>query len=289
MSQKPKVTPEDLKDVLSKLQDADLDVVIVGGQAINLWAFYYASECAELSEWEPFSSEDLDFFGGRLEATLCHEILGGTVNLNRDFDPSPNAGVVVVDWSDRKLRIDFLATVFGLNEAEISRTARVFVGTQELQGLQMNVLHPILCLEGKLSCLKDLPQDGRQDLKHVQMSVLILQTLLKESFKQSDPRPTLKLIERVMGGATREAGLRAWYRHGVFAEITLPLQSIKISQNEKWKNFRQTRVPQMLDNLKEKRQRYSQLMERRLDEKSGFESRKLIHPSMQIRSIKPKL
>jgi hypothetical protein len=104
------LTPEDLKDVLSQLQDAGLDAIIVGGQAVNLWAYRYSFDCP-VQKWSPFSSEDLDFFGGRVEAMLCHEVLGGQITLNRDFGPSPNAGVVLVNWSNRQLRIDVLASV----------------------------------------------------------------------------------------------------------------------------------------------------------------------------------
>lgn len=57
------LTPEDLKDVLSTLQEAGLEAIIVGGQAVNLWAYHYSLDCPELKEWLPFSSEDLDFFG----------------------------------------------------------------------------------------------------------------------------------------------------------------------------------------------------------------------------------
>jgi hypothetical protein len=34
-----KLTPEDLRDVLIALQTAELDAVLVGGQAVNLWAY----------------------------------------------------------------------------------------------------------------------------------------------------------------------------------------------------------------------------------------------------------
>jgi hypothetical protein len=175
-----KLTPKNLCEILRQLHSAQLDVVLVGGQAVNFWAELYYPKIPDLNQYLPFASEDLDFYGGRLEALSCHKILGGEVFLNKDFDPSPNTGVVLVDFLQQKLRIDFLGTIYGVSEAEIYDTAIPFLGKGELEGIDFKILHPILCLEGKLHCLRHLSQVGRQDLKHVKMSLLCLQEYLKE-------------------------------------------------------------------------------------------------------------
>jgi hypothetical protein len=275
------LTPEDLKDVLSTLQEAGLDAIIVGGQAVNLWAYRYSLDCPELKEWLPFSSEDLDFFGGRVEAMLCHEVLGGQVKLNRDFDPSPNAGVVLVNRSDRQLRIDILASVFGLNDAEISSTARTFVGLEKLSGISVKVLHPMLCLEGKLRCLRGLPQQGRQDLKHVQISILVIRQVLKEICQDADPRPGLKLLERMIGDIGREDGLYAWYKHEVYLEKAIPFDCVQELNMPQWKAFKETRLPQVFDFIQKKRQKYGKLMNR-LDSVDRPELIAFLHPTAKI-------
>lgn len=257
-----KLTPEDLRDILIELQEAGLDAVIVGGQAVNLWAIEYSQQSPLMQKLQPFASEDLDFYGGKLEAVICHDALGGDINLNKDFDPSPNAGVVLVKRDDGNLRIDILASVYGLNDAEITGTARTFKGKGKLDGLNLKVLHPVLCLEGKLRCLRGLPQSGRQDLKHVKMSMLAVHCLLQELCHQSDPRPALKMIERVLSGGLREDGLQAWSRHQLFLEGCLPYDIIRASQNEKLQKFAQVRLPQVLGQISDKRQRYWKLMTR---------------------------
>ena len=70
-----KLTPEDLKSVLSQLQQASLEAIIVGGQAVNLWAYQYCQSAPQLLQYLPFASEDLDFYGGRIEAVVCQETL----------------------------------------------------------------------------------------------------------------------------------------------------------------------------------------------------------------------
>jgi hypothetical protein len=256
------LTPIDLYDIFVALQAIGLDAIVVGGQAVNLWAFQYQEKSSRLQEYMPFASEDLDFYGGRVEAIACKEALQGQVTLNKDFDPSPNSGVVIVNRQDSVLRIDFLASVYGLNDAEISETALVFVGEAELTGLNIKVLHPVLCLEGKLKCLRGLPQIGRQDLRHVKMSVLCLNELIKDLLNYSKARPTLKLIERVLESALREDGLSAWYRYQIQVESAIPVEALNKLSDEKFQRFCQIRLPQVVEQINIKRNQYLSVMER---------------------------
>ena len=257
-----KRTPQNLKQVFTALKAAGLDAVVVGGQAVNLWAVKYSNRLAELKQYVPFASEDIDFFGGRLEAVICHEVLGGTIRLNQDFDPSPNAGVVLVEFEDGKLRIDFLSSVYGLNDREISDTAITFSGAGELSGLELKVLNPVLCLEGKLKSLNGLPQEGRQDKKHLEMSLLCVREMLVDICERESPRTGLKLIERVFGNAITEDGLKAWSNYGINIESAVPVGKIIALDEPQWQKFNQIRLPQLLLQLEEKRERYAKMIER---------------------------
>ena len=263
-----KVTPEDLRDIFINLQIASLDSIVVGGQAVNLWASKYCKRSPQLQDWLPFSSEDLDFYGGRVEVITCQEALQGRAKLNRDFDSSPNSGIVIVKRQDTELRIDFLATVYGLNDSEIVGTAIKFKGEAELVGINIKVLHPILCLEGKLKSLRGLPQQGRQDKKHLEMTILCVKEFLKDFCQlptaeiQEQLRAGLKLVERVLDSALREDGLSAWYRHGINIESAIPIDSLGELNNEKWQRFSEQRFPQLLEQITSKRNRYQAMMER---------------------------
>lgn len=257
-----KITPEDLQEIFTALQKAKLDAVVVGGQAVNLWAYKYCDRAPKLKELLPFASEDLDFYGGRLEVITCQDALQGKAKINRDFDPSPNSGLVMVNRNNLDLRIDFLASVYGLNDAEITGTALPFLGQEKLAGINIKVLHPVLCLEGKLRCLRSLPQSGRQDKKHVEMSILCIKELLKDVCTQQEPRSGLKLVERVLGSALREDGLSAWYRYSICVEDAIPIEIIQKLTNEKWHKFCERRLPQLIEQLSEKRKQYLEVMER---------------------------
>lgn len=257
-----KLTPEGLREIFIDLQSANLDAVVVGGQAVNLWAYQYYEKAPELKQYLPFASEDLDFYGGRVEAMLCQDVLGGQLNLNRDFDPSPNAGVLLVNREDRTLRIDVLASVFGLNDSEVVGSALPFIGKGILQGIQIKVLHPVLCLEGKLRCLRGLPQGGRQDLKHASMSVICVREMLRSLCTPETPRIGLKQVERVLDIALREDGLSAWYRHNLEVERAIPVEHLEHLSNEKWEKFCEIRLPQWVEQIREKRDRYVSVMKR---------------------------
>lgn len=257
-----KLTPRDLREILVKLQEASLDAVVVGGQAVNLWAFKYYENAPALKELLPFASEDLDFYGGKLEVLTCRDTLQGKATLNQDFDPSPNSGVVIVNYQERSLRIDFLASVYGLNDAEITSTALPFSGREPLTGVKIKVLHPLLCLEGKLKCLRGLPQQGRQDLKHVKMSLICVGELLKDFCQRQEPRSGLKLIERVLKDALTEDGLSAWYHHQVEIESAIPLDVLSKLTDDKWQKFCEIRLPKAIEQISVKRNHYLEVMDR---------------------------
>ena len=201
-------TPEELRAVLDALQS--VEAIIVGGQAINLWSGHYSDANAEWQQYLPFSSEDLDLFGGRIEVQSCAEALRRNgfqqlrVALAKDFDPSPNAGVILADLDDTtQLRIDILSAVYGINDAELETTAMRLLGQGPLKGMTLRVQNPILCLEGKLKALSGLPQNGRQDKKHLALSTLFVRRYLQEQCSDLQPRPGLKQVERVLGSCLR--------------------------------------------------------------------------------------
>lgn len=257
-----KLTPENLYDIFIKLQQVNLDAVIVGGQAVNLYAYKYLKYAPQLEQYLPFASEDLDFYGGKIEAIICQETLGGKVVLNKEFDPSPNVGVVLVDYNNKTLRIDFLASVYGLNDTEITGTAFTFLGQDKLENIKVKVLHPILCLEGKLRCLRGLPQHNRQDLKHCQIMVICLNHFLQELIPQTPSRISLNLIERVLNNAIREDALNAWYHHQIIIEDAIPFYFLQDIHDDKFQKFRQIRLPQIREQINLKRLRYQEIMTR---------------------------
>lgn len=262
-----KYTPEQIIDLLLVLEKLDTDYVIVGGQAINLWANLYSSQSNEWQIYQPFSSEDLDIFGSRLDAFNLSQALNCELYLAKDFDSTPNVGVIIE--KSKRFRIDILATVYGLSDGEISSTAVNWEGTIQSHRFNLRILNPILCLESKLKCLRGLPQAGRQDLKHSKISVLIVHSFLSESIENYHSRMVLNMTERILSLATKEDGLSSWYKHQITVESAIPFDILQATVEPKYQKFLEIRWPQIQNSIEEKRLRYRKMMTTFLGEKDG--------------------
>jgi hypothetical protein len=85
----------DIRPILARLSDLDRDLVLVGGQAVNFWAFVYEGRVPALARAGPFASRDVDFCGDRRTVRLCAQRLGGLAHVSTMDDATPNNGTVV--------------------------------------------------------------------------------------------------------------------------------------------------------------------------------------------------
>ena len=193
-----------------------------------------------------------------MEANLCHKLLG-KLNINRSFDSSPNSGVLLIDYGEVKLRIDFLASVFGLSDREIKNSAILFQGQDEIEGVSLRILNPLLCVESKLKSFVGLPQHGRQDLKHLEISLFCCQEFIREICLSESPRMALKLIEQIFDNTLSDAGLQVWLNQKIKIESTIPIELIENLPGEQWHNFRTFRLPQILSLIDSKRAKYREI------------------------------
>jgi hypothetical protein len=70
---KRKYSPREIKPLLEAL--AQTKAVIIGGQAVNLWAEHYHTDSALWNELQPYTSFDLDVMGNRTDVLKCSEAL----------------------------------------------------------------------------------------------------------------------------------------------------------------------------------------------------------------------
>jgi hypothetical protein len=244
---------DELAAVFSALQDAGWDAVLVGGQAVNLWACHYEQDNPEWRTLRPYTSRDLDYHGGLAEARLAMRVLHAQGNLNTDFDPGPNAGVLKVGLADgRELMVDILTGVYGVSSAEMERTAVTWSGTKALAGLVIRVIHPMLLLEGKVAALRGLPQADRQDAKHVRILIHVLHQWLKEQV--ANPRAVFRTVERLAACAASPDGVQAFVQ-GIDLMQALPLEAMRAADG--YSSFFQQRLPQLTENVDRRRQRHS--------------------------------
>ncbi|MEM7761258.1 MAG: hypothetical protein AAF298_24475 [Cyanobacteria bacterium P01_A01_bin.40] len=260
-----KKSPEEIQGILSRIP-ADSETILVGGQAINLWATAYLEQIPELQNFLPFSSEDLDFIGGKVEAVEFQERLGGDLHFPPSFSPSPSIAILTTKIDQDQLRVDFLSNAFGLDTEQIANSAIIFKSFK-LPDVEIKVLNPILCVAGKLKSYTGLPQYGRQDKKHLQIAILIAQEYIKQICLANKPRSGLKLVERMGKIAKSEAGLKVWHQDKIDILHSIPIATLHSLPEEQWQKFCEIRLPQLLTEIEVKRLKYQQIVENRLARK----------------------
>ncbi len=149
-------------------------VLLVGGQAVNLWALYYRDRTADLA---PFVSRDADVLGDRATLVELGKLAGAKPQFFPLKPPSNEVGVVIAkDSNDAPMLIEVLRYVRGPTNEELKDP----VYTMALGETQVRVPGPITLLQAKLANLAEINQSGRQDGRHVVILCRLLPAYLED-------------------------------------------------------------------------------------------------------------
>ena len=195
MHEQPR-SPADFAAIIS----GDDPPLIVGGQAVNIWAELYVGAAPELAEFEPFMSRDADILGTRAVAAAlaaragweCHAAQRDTVTVAILTKSS--------DTGDPPLVVEVLDEVNGLTGSDLALDETV----ETRDGEHYRLLSPLVMLKAKLYNLISLVgQDRPQDLRHVRMLLMIVPHYLNEMATEAREK---KERERDLLGAIRYLG-----------------------------------------------------------------------------------
>lgn len=143
-------------------------VLLVGGQAVNLWALNYKDRTADLA---PFVSRDADVLGDRETLVELGKLAGAKPQFFPLIPPSNEVGVVIAgDARGGGMLIEVLRYVRGPTNEQLKDP----VYTMMLGDTPVRVPGPIALLQAKIANLAEINQSGRQDGRHV----LILSRLM---------------------------------------------------------------------------------------------------------------
>lgn len=144
---------------------------------MNLWANVYLADFPELENLGPFTSKDGDVLG---DDRLLYELAGSKglkPVLSKHESPSPVIGYLRAKTeASEEILIEVLSSVHGLSPAEIKETVDV-----DLNGQVFRTLSPIMLLKAKIANCVDLPQDKRQDEKHVAILMICVKAYISEA------------------------------------------------------------------------------------------------------------
>ena len=166
----PDFTPADFSEIFLP----DERPILVGGQAVNLWAEVYFPTLKLLQNYAPFTSMDADIFGPPALGASIAMHCGWSLRTNHE-PRNPISAILTKETEKGQLRVDVLRSILGVSADEIEKT----VGTYEITpGKICRVPAPYVLLKAKIANLHQLDNtrnDGspRNDLKHVSMLILI--------------------------------------------------------------------------------------------------------------------
>jgi len=181
----------------------DEPVVLVGGQAVNIWALYYEDRTRDLA---PFVSRDVDVLGDRQTLITLARLAGTQPQFFPWRPPTKAIGAVIAEGTDgQPLLVEVLRSVHGISNEKLLATAyTVAIGGTEVT---VRVPGPIALLRAKVANVADLPQEGRQDTRHVEVLARLMPAYLAdlETSVRANTTPERKfvdLLEELLTGVT---------------------------------------------------------------------------------------
>lgn len=186
-------------------------LLLVGGQAVNLWALYYADRTRDLA---PFVSRDADVLGDRATLELLGKLAGAKPQFFPLKPPSNEIGVVVArDASGEPLLIEVLRYVKGASNEELREPAYLFALGEPPARVQAP--GPIALLQAKVANLAEIPQTGRQDGRHVLILARVMPAYLADltasaAAGRMPERKLLEFFEHLLTVVRSPHGTRAW-------------------------------------------------------------------------------
>lgn len=144
----------DVKPILIRLERIADSVVVVGGQAVNFWAEFYAPRVPAIDREAPFTSKDIDFCGDVRAVRICAERLGGIARVATMDDHTPSTGVVtLLDDQGVERTIDFLDAPLGLRADAVDRMAipaEILDAAGRSTGILFRIMHPVQVMESRV-------------------------------------------------------------------------------------------------------------------------------------------
>jgi hypothetical protein len=213
--------------------------ILIGGQAVNYWAERYFQTEPELKALQPFTSEDIDFKGGKEDVKRIAEQLGLVPDYPSKVEMTALAGCIPFQIGDLRSNIEVVRSVPG-----ISGSVDALAVEAELRGKMIRVLDPISLVACKLDLLVTVSQTGRRDLEHIRILIPCVRAFLREFLEhvEQDKLPVrgwLGATNRVLKLTTSSRSRKIARRANIDWSEILPFREIDQSKHEKIIRFRE--------------------------------------------------
>jgi hypothetical protein len=173
----PPLSFDEVRAIIAKLVPIHEQIVLIGGQAVNFWAYRYVNRVEELDDG-PYTSQDVDFYGDIEAVKECASLLNGNATISQPFSGHPNLAVVEFNHEGHDRLIDFMRVTAGVDNDEVLATAIPFqIDDQAI----INVMHPVLCMESRAANVASIPgYDSPHSLRQLRASCVCAREFLKD-------------------------------------------------------------------------------------------------------------
>ena len=254
----PPLEIDETERIIARLEQVvrDRRVVLVGGQAVAIWASKLEDRIAGRLV-EAVASRDIDLLGNSSDLRRSAELLGARVRVAKWEDRTPLAGVAIfVDGKGHERRVDVMATIYGMKSDDIRQTAiEAELRVDRDRQVHVWVMHPERCMESRVH--NSALANKQTDLAWRQLRASILcarafSQLLLDERGEAAIRDVLKLNERIFRFAQEDRCSRLAAERGIEA-FDAVLDDERLPEK-----FRTVRLPQMRERIRALREELSQ-------------------------------
>lgn len=245
--------PRAVIDIVAILAD-DQRAFVVGGQALNLWAEYYSERAAELLEFRPYTSKDIDYFGQRAVAEKLAEGLGGTIQV-----PSPNnttfqTAIVHATINGIDIDIDFLSHVKGVQRGLEDGVVDLII-PYEHEGaeaeLAIRLMHPLHCLQSRVANVLDLGRTDDTSRRQLAAAPIIVRQYIADALADGERREAIDVLEALF--RYLRSDLTGRKAHQVLRSDPIDILRHFLTDDRLDERWRTKRLAGMIDQLEQKR------------------------------------
>lgn len=253
----PPLKIDETERILARLEQVvrDRRVVLVGGQAVAIWASKLEDRIADTLV-DAVASRDIDLLGNASDLRQSATLLDARVRVATFEERTPLTGVAIfLDTEGHERRLDVMASVYGMNSEDIRQTAieaeLLIDGDRQVH---VWVMHPERCMESRVH--NSVLPNKQTDLAWRQLRASILcahafSQLLLDERGEAAVRDVLKLNERIFSFAQAERCSKLASDRGIEA-FDAVLDDERLPEK-----FTTVRLPQMQDRIRALRERPS--------------------------------
>ncbi len=184
MTRDAHLTPEEVDAILRFV--ADEDPIIIGGQSISIWSQVYSGDSATLDAMAPLTSKDLDFLHNlEAERALEKGLKEGRLKIPPPGNITPEAAVVTGYIGDRKVTIDFMTSVLGVDTKQATGRS-LKISDPENTALSLTLMHPLDCVRSRLSNINVLNRVDEHSIIQAEASIMILDCYINRELNIRD-------------------------------------------------------------------------------------------------------